>query len=164
MPLIHPTAWIAPTATVLFDVSVGARSSVWYQCVIRGDADRVTIGEDTNIQDLSMVHVDEGVPCAIGSRVSIGHRAVIHGCTLEDDALIGMGAIILNGAVIGAGSVVGAGALVREGQVVPPGVLVVGSPARVVRPVDPDLAARRAATWAHYVRQSARHREHWATG
>src|SRR5690606_7606509 len=109
--------------------------SVWYQCVIRGDADRVTIGEDSNIQDLSMVHVDEGVPCAIGSRVSIGHRAVIHGCTLEDDALIGMGAIILNGAVIGAGSVVGAGALVREGQAVPPGVLVVGSPARVVRPV-----------------------------
>ncbi len=158
MPTIDPTAWIASNATVIFDVTIGARSSIWYQTVIRGDADRVVIGDDCNIQDLTMVHGDDGVPCLIGSRVSIGHRAIIHGCTLEDDTLIGMGAIVLNGAVVQRGAVVGAGALVREGQVIETGTLVVGSPARVVRRVDDALARRREATWQHYVRQMERHR------
>jgi carbonic anhydrase/acetyltransferase-like protein (isoleucine patch superfamily) len=158
MPTIAASAFIAPTATVLFDVTVGERSSVWYGTVIRGDADRVTIGSDCNIQDLTMVHVDEGVPCTIGDRVSIGHRAIIHGCTLEDDALIGMGAIVLNGAVVGRGAVVAAGALVPEGYRVPPATLVVGMPCRVVRQLDSALEARREATWRHYVRMQARHR------
>ncbi len=161
MPTIHPEAWVAPNATVLADVTIGRRSSIWYQCVARGDADRIVIGEDCNIQDLSMVHVDEGVPCLIGSRVSAGHRVILHGCTIGDGALIGMGAIVLNGAVIGAGAVVGAGALVREGQVIEPDTLVVGTPARLVRRLDPELAARREATWQHYVRQMARHRAMW---
>ncbi|HET9064677.1 MAG TPA: gamma carbonic anhydrase family protein [Gemmatimonadales bacterium] len=158
MPTIDPSAWIAPNATVLFDVTIGARSSIWYQTVMRGDADRIVIGSDCNVQDLTMVHVDEGVPCLIGSRVSIGHRAIIHGCTLEDDTLIGMGAILLNGAVVKRGAVVGAGALVREGQVIEADTLVVGSPARMVRRVDAELARRREATWEHYVRQMERHR------
>ena len=158
MPTIAPTAFIAPTATVLLDVTIGARTSIWYGTVIRGDADRVVIGEDCNIQDLTMVHVDDGVPCTIGDRVSVGHRAIIHGCTLEDDALVGMGAVILNGAVVGQGAVVGAGALVPEGYRVPPGTLVVGTPCRVVREVDAELAARREATWRHYVRMQERHR------
>jgi carbonic anhydrase/acetyltransferase-like protein (isoleucine patch superfamily) len=157
MPTIDPSAWIAPNATVLFDVTIGARCSIWYQTVIRGDADRVVIGEDTNIQDLSVVHVDEGVPCLIGARVSVGHRAILHGCTIGDGALIGMGAIVLTGAVVGPGAVVGAGALIREGQVVEPDTLVVGSPARRVRAVDAALAARREATWRHYVAQRERH-------
>ncbi len=158
MPTIAPTAFIAPTATVLFDVTVGAHTSIWYGTVIRGDADRVVIGDDCNIQDLTMVHVDDGVPCTIGNRVSIGHRAIIHGCTLEDDALIGMGAIVLNHAVVGAGAIVAAGALVPEGYHVPPGCLVVGMPCRVVREVDAELAARRDATWRHYRAMQERHR------
>ena len=157
MTKISDSAWIAPTATVLGDVTIGARSSIWYGTVIRGDADIVTIGEDCNIQDLSMVHVDTGVPCTIGNRVSIGHRAIIHGCTLGDGVLVGMGAVILNGAIVGEGAVVAAGALVPEGVEVAPGKLVVGMPARVVRAVDDELAARREATWQHYVAQSRRH-------
>lgn len=164
MPTIDPTAWIAPNATVIFDVTIGARSSIWYQTVIRGDADRVVIGADCNVQDLSMVHVDEGVPCRIGDRVSIGHGAIIHGCTLEDDTLIGMGAIILNGAVVQQGAVVGAGALVGEGQVIEAGTLVVGTPARLVRRVDEELARRQTATWQHYVHQQERHRDAGRSG
>lgn len=162
--LIDPTAWIAPTAVVCFDVTIGARSSIWYHTVIRGDADRIVVGDDCNIQDLTMVHADEGVPCLIGSRVSVGHRAIIHGCTLEDDVLVGMGAIILNGAVVGRGAVIGAGALVREGQIIEPDSLVVGSPSRRIRAVDEALAARREATWRHYVRQQERHRRAGTTG
>ena len=106
-----------------------------------------------------MVHVDEGVPCTIGARVGVGHRAIIHGCTIEDECLIGMGAVILNRAVIGTGSVVGAGAVVPEGMVVPPGSLVLGVPGKVVRPVDAALTERIATTWKHYVEMSRLHRE-----
>lgn len=158
MPQIAETAFIAPTATVIFDVTVGERSSIWYGTVIRGDADQVRIGADTNIQDLSVVHVDDGVPCMIGDRVSVGHGAIIHGCTLEDDSLIGMGAIVLNHAVVGRGAVVGAGAVVPEGFVVPPNMLAVGVPCRLVREVDAELADRRTATWQHYVAMQVRHR------
>ena len=157
MPTISPSAWIAPNATILFDVTIGERSSVWYGVVMRGDADRIVIGSECNIQDLTMVHVDTGVPCMLGNRVSVGHSAIVHGCTVGEGALIGMGAIVLNGAVIGAGAVVGAGALVPEGMIVEPDTLVVGSPARVVRRVDEALAARREATWRHYLRQAERH-------
>ncbi|MFZ5624068.1 MAG: gamma carbonic anhydrase family protein, partial [Gemmatimonadota bacterium] len=116
MPVIHSSAFIAPGAVVLGDVTIGRESSVWYTAVLRGDMAPITIGAETNLQDAVIVHVDEGVPCTIGSRVGVGHRAILHGCTVEDECLIGMGAIVLNGARIGTGSVVAAGAVVREGM------------------------------------------------
>ncbi len=150
--------WIAPNATVLGDVTLGEGASIWYGCVVRGDTAKIVIGAQTNIQDLTMVHVDEGVPCTIGARVGVGHRAIIHGCTIEDECLIGMGSVILNRAVIGTGSVVAAGAVVPEGMVVPPGSLVMGVPGRVIRPVDAALRARITGTWQHYVEQAELHR------
>lgn len=132
-----PTAFIAPGAVVTGDVTLGERVSVWFGTVIRGDSDRVVVGDDTNLQDLTLVHQDEGYPALIGSRVTVGHRAILHGCTIEDDCLIGMGAVLLSGSRIGTGSLVAAGALVKEGQLIPPGSLVVGAPARVLGPVKP---------------------------
>lgn len=120
--------------------------------------DRVVVGESTNLQDGTIVHVDEGRPALIGARVGVGHRAVLHGCTVEDECLIGMGSVLLNGVVIGTGSVVAAGAVVLEGMVVPPGSLVVGVPARVARPVDDSLRSRIQSTWQHYVTEAERHR------
>ena len=157
--MIDPTAFIAPGAIVLGDVHLGAESSVWYNAVLRGDTDRITIGEQTNIQDLTMIHADPGVPCTIGCRVTVGHRVILHGCTVEDDCLIGMGAIVLNGARIGRGSIVGAGALVLEKMEVPPGSMVVGSPARIRRDVDEAMRARMEHGWKHYVEQARRHRD-----
>lgn len=158
MPTVHPSAFIAPTAVVMGDVTLGARASVWYAAVLRGDMAPITIGADTNLQDGSIVHVDEGVPCTIGERVGVGHRVILHGCTVEDDSLIGMGSILLNGVRIGRGSVVAAGAVVPEGMQVPPGSLVMGVPGRIVRPVDAALSARIDATWRHYVEQAEAHR------
>lgn len=156
--MIHPTAFIAPGAVVLGDVSLGRESSVWYNAVLRGDNAAITIGDQTNIQDLTVVHVDEGVPCTIGNRVGVGHRAILHGCTVEDGTLVGMGAILLNNVRVGSGSVIGAGAVLPEGMEVPPGSLVVGVPGRVVREVDEELSERAARNWAHYVQQAKRHR------
>jgi carbonic anhydrase/acetyltransferase-like protein (isoleucine patch superfamily) len=155
---VHPTAFIAPTAVVLGDVTLGPRASVWYQAVLRGDMAPIVVGEATNLQDGTIVHVDEGKPAVIGARVGVGHRAILHGCTVEDDCLIGMGSVLLNGVRIGTGSVVGAGAVVPEGLQVPPGSLVLGVPGRVVRPVDDALRARIRETWEHYVAEAERHR------
>lgn len=155
---IDRSAFIAPGAVVLGDVTVGAQASVWYGCVLRGDMAGIVVGSQTNVQDGTIVHVDEGKPALIGARVGIGHRAVIHGCTIEDECLIGMGSVLLNDVRIGSGSVVAAGALVTEGTQVPPGSLVMGVPARVVRPVDAALRARVRHTWEHYVAQAERHR------
>jgi len=143
---------------VLGDVSLGAESSVWYQCVLRADMEPITIGARTNIQDLTLVHVDEGVPCTVGSDVGVGHRAILHGCTIEDDCLIGMGSILLNHVHVGTGSVIGAGALVTEGTRIPPGSLVFGVPAKVVRPVDEALRRRIRDTVEHYRVLARRHR------
>ena len=129
---LHPTAFVAPGAVVVGEVSLGARSSVWFNTVVRGDSDRVEIGDDTNIQDNATVHQDDGMPALVGARVTVGHRAVVHGCVIEDECLIGMGAMVLSGARVGRGSLVGAGALVREGQVIPAGSLVLGMPGRVM--------------------------------
>jgi len=156
--MIHPTAYLASGAVVLGDVSIGRDASVWYNCVVRGDMAPISIGESTNLQDLSMVHVDEDVPCVIGARVGVGHRAVLHGCVVEDECLVGMGAILLNRVRVGTGSVIGAGAVLPEGMVVPPGSLVLGVPARIVRPVDDELRDRIRVTWEHYVEQAHRHR------
>ena len=132
---LDPTAFVAPGATVVGDVTLGARASVWFGTVVRGDTAPIKIGADTNLQDLTLVHVDADAPTVVGDRVTVGHRAIIHGCTIGDDCLIGMGAIVLSHAVIGAGSLIGAGALIKEGQVIPPGTLALGSPARVLGPV-----------------------------
>lgn len=157
-PQVHPTAFIAPTAAVMGDVVLGEESSVWYGAVVRGDMAAIRIGAQTNLQDGTIVHVDEGVPCTIGPRVGVGHRVILHGCTVEEESLIGMGAVLLNGVVVGRGSLVAAGALLPEGMVVPPGSLVMGMPGKVVRPVDATLAARIAHTWQHYVGQARRHK------
>jgi carbonic anhydrase/acetyltransferase-like protein (isoleucine patch superfamily) len=156
--VIHPSAFIAPGAVVLGDVTLGRDASIWYNCVVRGDMAPIVIGEETNIQDLTMVHVDEGVPCTVGRRVGVGHRAILHGCAVADEVLVGMGAVLLNGVSVGRGSVIGAGAVLTEGMEVPPGSLVLGVPARVVRPVDEALAARVRRTWEHYVAEARRHR------
>ena len=156
--MIDPTAFIAKGAIVLGDVSLGRDASVWFNAVIRGDAERIAIGDETNIQDLSMVHADPGLPCLVGSRVTVGHRVILHGCVIEDECLIGMGAIVLNGAHVGRGSVVGAGALVKEGMSVPAGSLVLGVPGRVLRPVDENARERIEHAWRHYVAESLRHR------
>lgn len=132
-PRIDGTAFVAPTASVIGEVTLGAGTSVWYGAVLRGDVERITVGADSNIQDNCTLHADPGFPVTIGERVSVGHNAVVHGATVEDGCLVGMGATVLNGAVIGAGSLVAAQALVPQGTVVPPGSLVAGVPARVRR-------------------------------
>jgi carbonic anhydrase/acetyltransferase-like protein (isoleucine patch superfamily) len=139
------------------DVTLGAESSVWYGAVVRGDMAPISIGSQSNLQDGTIVHVDEDVPCLVGSRVGVGHRAILHGCVIEDDCLIGMGAVLLNGVRIGRGSVVAAGAVLPEGMEVPARSLVMGVPARIVRQVDDHLAQRIAGTWSHYVEQARAH-------
>jgi carbonic anhydrase/acetyltransferase-like protein (isoleucine patch superfamily) len=148
---IDSSAFIHPLAVIIGDVTLGPRVSVWPTAVIRGDNDRITIGADTNVQDGAVLHVDRGFPLAIGSRVSIGHRAVLHGATVEDDCLIAMGAILLNGVVVGAGSLVGAGAVCREGMRIPPRSVVLGVPGRVAREATPEIRARIDQTVVSYL-------------
>src|SRR5690348_2578293 len=144
-PTIADGAWVAPGATVVGDVTLGAGSSVWYGAVLRGDGDRIVVGERTNIQDGSVLHTDPGFPLTLGAGISVGHRAVLHGCTVGDDALVGMGAVVLNGARIGPRCLVAAGALVLEGVDIPAQSLVAGAPAKVRRPLsDEEVAGLRA--------------------
>ena len=133
MTKIHPTAFVHSAAVVVGDVTLGARVSVWPTAVIRGDSDTIVIGDDSNVQDGTIVHVDHGMPTTIGKRVGIGHRAIVHGATIEDDVLIAMGAILLNRVHVGSGSIIGAGAVCTEGMKVPPNSLVLGVPGKVVR-------------------------------
>ncbi|WP_330456533.1 gamma carbonic anhydrase family protein [Streptomyces sp. NBC_00820] len=132
-PRIEAGTFVAPTASLIGEVTLSAGASVWYGAVVRADVERITVGADANVQDNATLHADPGFPVTVGERVSIGHNAVVHGATVEDDCLIGMGATVLNGAVIGAGSLVAAQALVPQGMVVPPGSLVAGVPAKVRR-------------------------------
>jgi carbonic anhydrase/acetyltransferase-like protein (isoleucine patch superfamily) len=155
---IHPSAFIAPDAAVMGDVTVGEDASVWYGAVLRGDMAPIVIGAETCLQDGTIVHVDDDAPCHIGRRVGVGHRVILHGCTVEDECLIGMGSILLNHVRIGTGSVVAAGAVIPEGIQVPPRSLVMGVPGRIVRRVDAALTRRIADTWAHYVEQARAHR------
>jgi len=157
-PRVASTAWVAPGAVVVGDVEIGEHASVWYGSLLRGDIAPIRIGAETNIQDLTTVHVDVDRPTVIGSRVGVGHRAIVHGCVVEDDCLIGMGSVVLSHAVIGAGSVVAAGAVVREGMVVPPRSLVVGVPGRIARESDDELRARARATVEHYKMLKEGHR------
>ena len=161
--LVHPSVFIAQGAIVLGDVTLAAESSVWFNAVLRGDTDSITIGQQTNVQDLAVIHCDEGVPCTIGNRVTLGHAAIVHGATIEDDCLIGIRAVVMNGARIGAGSLVAVGALVTEGVQIPPGSLVLGMPGKVVRQItDRDLERIRHAA-DHYVAAAKKYRE-WASG
>jgi carbonic anhydrase/acetyltransferase-like protein (isoleucine patch superfamily) len=137
-PKIDNEAFVAPTASVIGDVTLKSGTSVWYGAVLRGDVERISVGAQANIQDNCTLHADPGFPVSIGERVSVGHNAVVHGATVEDDCLIGMGATVLNGAVIGAGSLVAAQALVPQGMQVPPGSLVAGVPAKVKRELTPE--------------------------
>jgi len=155
---IHPDAFIHPEAFVCGDVTLGPRASVWPGAVIRADSAPIIIGESSNVQDGVVIHVDPGLPCTIGARVVIGHRAVVHGATVEDDCLIAIGAIVLNRVVVGRGSLVGAGAVCSEGMVIPPNSLVLGVPAKVVRATDETLRHRIAAGVAAYEELSERHR------
>jgi carbonic anhydrase/acetyltransferase-like protein (isoleucine patch superfamily) len=137
-PTISPGAYVAPGAVLIGDVTVGDESSIWYNVVLRADQELIVVGRCTNVQDNCVVHGDPGQPAVIGDHVTIGHSAVIHGATVEDDVLIGINATILNGAVVGRGSIVGAGAVVTEGTTIPPGSLVLGVPGRVVRSLKPE--------------------------
>ena len=137
-PVCAPSARAADNATLLGEVSLEAEASVWFGAVMRGDNAPIQVGAGSNIQDNAVVHCDTGFPTTIGRDVTVGHGAILHGCTIEDRCLIGMGAILLNGCVIGSGSLVAAGALVTQGAVIPPGSLVVGSPAKVLRPLRPE--------------------------
>ena len=156
-PAIDDTAWVAPNATLVGRVTLGPDSSVFYGAVLRGDTDQITLGTRSNLQDNVVVHCDTGVPTTIGAGVSVGHGAVVHGCTIEDDCLIGMHATVLNGAVIGAGSLVAAGAVVLEGTIIPPGSLVAGVPAKVRRELTEDELAGIRHNATHYVELSRAH-------
>jgi len=158
-PTIGADVFIAPTAVVIGDVTIGDGSSIWYGTVLRGDMAPIRIGAQANIQDLTMVHTDYGHPAIVGNRVSVGHRAVVHGCRVEDEALVGIGAVVLNGAVVGHGSVVAAGSVVREGQQVPPGVLVAGIPAAVKRKIEGEAAERFRLPYQNYIALAKAHRE-----
>ncbi|WP_329143249.1 gamma carbonic anhydrase family protein [Streptomyces sp. NBC_01456] len=158
-PNVDPSAFTAPTSVVLGEVSMAAGSSVWYHAVLRADCGPIVLGADSNIQDNCTVHVDPGFPVTVGARVSVGHNAVLHGCTAEDDVLIGMGATVLNGAHIGAGSLVAAQALVPQGMQVPPGSLVAGVPAKVKRELTTEERELLTVNATMYGELAAQHRE-----
>lgn len=157
-PRIAGTAWVHPAAVLIGQVTLGEQVSVWPGAVLRGDRDAIVIGDESNVQDGVVIHCDPGTPCLVGKRVTIGHRAVVHGCVVEDGCLIGIGAVVLNGARVGAGSLVAAGAVVGEGKVIPPGSLVVGVPAKVLRPLNEEQAERVARSYRSYVELKERYR------
>ncbi len=158
-PQIDPTAYVAPQAVVIGDVRLAARTSVWPTAVLRGDINFIEIGEGSNVQDGTIVHLAEDLPVRVGKLVTIGHRAILHACTVEDECLIGMGATILDGATIGKGSIIGAHALVTKGTRIPPGSLVMGMPAKVVRALSPGEIAN-IRTWAdHYLALGPLHKK-----
>ncbi len=158
-PQVDPEAFVAPTASVIGDVTLHAGTSVWYGAVLRGDVERIAVGADSNVQDNCTLHADPGFPVSVGERVSIGHNAVVHGATVEDDCLIGMGATVLNGAVIGAGSLVAAQALVPQGMRVPPGSLVAGVPAKVRRELSTEEREGLTLNGTMYAELAKVHRE-----
>ncbi|MFF1418088.1 gamma carbonic anhydrase family protein [Streptomyces sp. NPDC058280] len=158
-PRIDPTAFTAPTSVVVGEVTVAAGASVWYQSVLRADCGAIVLGADSNVQDNCTLHSDPGCPLTVGARVSVGHNAVLHGCTVEDEVLIGMGATVLNGAHIGAGSLVAAQSLVPQGMRVPPGSLVAGVPAKVKRELTEVERAGIRLNAAVYLDLAKAHRE-----
>jgi carbonic anhydrase/acetyltransferase-like protein (isoleucine patch superfamily) len=157
VPTLGHGAWAAPSADLIGDVRLGARASIWFGAVIRADNTPILIGKESNLQDGSVGHSDPGAPLTIGARVTIGHQAIVHGCTIADDCLIGMGARILNGARLGTECLVGAGALITEGRAFEGGSLIVGVPARAVRPLTDEEKAAIRVSAAHYAEKAARY-------
>jgi carbonic anhydrase/acetyltransferase-like protein (isoleucine patch superfamily) len=158
VPRLHATAWVADSATVIGRVALGEGASVWYGAVIRGDNEWITIGRHSNVQDCSVLHTDIGKPLTLGDGITVGHQVVLHSCSVGDHSLIGMQSTILNGARIGRHCLVGAGALVTEGKEFPDGSLIVGRPAKVVRPLTPEEMDRLRTSAAGYVANAERHR------
>jgi carbonic anhydrase/acetyltransferase-like protein (isoleucine patch superfamily) len=157
-PRIAPGAWVAESAQVIGRVSLGEGASVWYGAVLRGDNEWITLGARTNVQEGSVMHTDMGFPLVLGDDVTVGHQAMLHGCTVGDGTLIGIQAVVLNGARIGRNCLVGAGAVVTEGKEFPDNSLIVGSPAKVLRELSPEQLARMKGGAAHYVENAERHR------
>ena len=158
VPRLAAGAWVADSAQVIGRVDLGPGASVWYAAVLRGDNEWITIGARSNVQDGSVLHTDMGWPLTLGEDVSIGHQVMLHGCTVGDGSLIGIHAVVMNGARIGRNSLVGAGAIVTEGKEFPDNSLILGAPARLVREITPEHAARIRAGAAHYVHNAQRHR------
>ncbi len=158
-PRIDPTAFVAPTATVLGDVSLESHTVVMFGAVLRSEEDRITVGERTNVQDNAVLHTDAGSPCAVGASVTIGHSAVVHGATVGDHCLIGIGAVVLNGSAMGEGAWIAAGSVLPEGHRIPDWTLAVGSPARIVRELTPDEIERQSHGVETYQQLAARYRQ-----
>lgn len=157
-PQIAESAWVADSAQVMGEVHMGADASVWFGTVVRGDTSSITIGEGTNVQDASVLHADMGMPLVIGRHVTVGHQVMLHGCTIGDESLIGIGAIVLNGAKIGKNCLVGAGALVTEGKEFPDGSMIIGSPARVVKQLTAEQMQGLRQSAQHYIDNARRFR------
>lgn len=157
-PTLDATAWVAPNATLIGDIHLAANTSIWWNATLRGDNDPIRIGENTNIQDGSVLHTDEGIPMNIGANVTVGHLVMLHGCTVGDGSLIGIGSVILNRAVIGKNCIVGANTLIPEGKVYPDRSLIVGSPGKVVRELTDEEVAKLEKSAKHYVANAERYR------
>ena len=155
-PQLAATSWIADSAEVMGGVTLEDDASVWFGAVVRGDTAHITIGAGSNIQDASVLHADEGLPLTVGKNVTVGHKVMLHGCTIGDESLIGIGAVVLNGAKIGKNCLVGAGALVTEGKEFPDGSMIIGSPARVVRQLTPEQIERLRWSARHYIENARR--------
>ena len=155
-PQVDPSAWVADSAQVMGAVTLGADSSVWFGTVVRGDTETITIGRGSNIQDGSVMHADVGWPIVVGNHVTVGHKVMLHGCTIGDESLIGIGAVVLNGAKIGRNCLVGAGALVTEGKEFPDGSMIIGSPAKAVRQLTPEQMEGLRWSARHYVANARR--------
>lgn len=150
-PQVAPSAWIADSAEVMGNVTVGPDASIWFGCVLRGDTESMSIGEGSNIQDLTVMHADRGLPLTVGKHVTVGHKVMLHGCTIGDETLIGIGAVVLNGAKIGKNCLVGAGSLVTEGKEFPDGSMIMGTPAKVVRQLTPEQIEGLRSSAKHYM-------------
>ena len=159
VPRVAASAWVADNAQVMGDVVIGENASVWFGTTVRGDTDTITIGAGSNIQDGSVLHADDGVPLVVGANVTVGHQVMLHGCTIGDGSLIGIGAIVLNGAKIGQHCLVGAGALVTEGKEFPDGSMILGSPARVVKNLSPEQIEGLRQSALHYQQNAERFRQ-----
>jgi carbonic anhydrase/acetyltransferase-like protein (isoleucine patch superfamily) len=158
-PSLAGDAWVAETATVIGNVTLAARSSIWYGTVVRGDVGKIDIGEGSNIQDNSVIHVETNLhDCKVGKNVTVGHMVMLHGCTIGDGALIGIGSIVLNGAEIGENSIIGAGSIVTQGAKIPPGVLALGTPCKVERPLTPEELTHMKESAVHYQQLAVEHR------
>ena len=157
-PQVHATAWVADSAQVMGNVTLGEDASVWFGTVVRGDTESIAIGAGSNVQDASVLHADFGKPLVIGERVTVGHQVMLHGCTIGDESLIGIGAVVLNGAKIGKNCLVGAGALVTEGKEFPDGSMILGSPAKAGRQLTPEQIEGRRLSARHYVDNARRFR------